>query len=139
MEAGEQLNDRAAAMLTWWRIDASRHKPRHIDRALCDRASFIFLMGPEYLLRLTRTYGSDLLDKSYLFADPFTLPESFKNQEYLVYDPSFDNCSVDDLIQKCLWFRDRVLQIHHAIKSGAHDLIPARRYENILERDLGQE
>lgn len=136
MEVGEQINDRAAAMLKWWGIDASRHKPQQISLDLCDRADSIFFMGPEYLLRLKKNFGPDLLSKSYLFADPFHLPESFANGAYLVYDPSFDNCPIHDLIDRCGWFRDRVLQIHNALKSGGESLIPASRYEDVLERDL---
>ena len=132
MEAGEEINDRAAAMLKWWGIHASEHKPRQISRDLCDRADSIFLMGPEYLIRLKRTYGSDLLSKSYLFADPFRFPESFNNGAYLVYDPSFDNCSIQDLIDRCGWFRDRVLQIHQALRSANAGLVPASRYEALL-------
>src|SRR5437588_3289971 len=76
VEVGDEINDRAAAMLRLWGIDASAHTPRRIDRDLCDRADVIFLMGPEYLRRLLQEYGHDLAAKAYLFADPFLLPGS---------------------------------------------------------------
>jgi protein-tyrosine-phosphatase len=136
IEVGDQVNDRAAVMLQWWGLDASGHIPRKIDREICDQVDAIFVMGPEYLLRLIRTHGMDLVDKVYLFADPFTLPESFQNGAYHVYDPSFDDRPVEALVQDYDWFPSRVCQIHQALISGRRDLVPANRYLRILENDL---
>jgi len=136
IEVGDQVNDRAAAMLRWWGLDASGHTPRRIDRELCDHAGAIFVMGPEYLLRLIKMLGMDLAHKSYLFADPFNTPESFQNGAYHVYDPSFDNRPVEELVKEYDWFRDRVCQIHRALLSDQNGLIPASRYIKILENDL---
>ena len=72
MEVREQPAARALEMLAYWGIDASAHRPRQIDRAVCDRASAIFVMAAPYLRRLLIEYGEDLGVKSYLFADPFT-------------------------------------------------------------------
>src|SRR5262249_47725945 len=77
IEVGYAINDRAAAMLRAWGVDAGGHRPCPLNRALCDRADAIFLMGPEYLRRLLDTYGPDLATKAYLFADPFSRPRSF--------------------------------------------------------------
>jgi len=30
-------------MLAWWRIDASEHQARKVDRQLCDQADAIFV------------------------------------------------------------------------------------------------
>jgi protein-tyrosine phosphatase len=132
VEVGDQINDRAAAMLQSWGIDASKHRPRQIDRRLCDRADGIFLMGPEYLRRLLAEHGSDLAEKAYLFADPFSLPQSFRNGEYLVYDPSFDSRGVAELVDEYSWFRKRTVQIHEALSGGGDMLVPATRYLTVL-------
>ena len=129
---GDMINDRAAAMLRAWGIDASRHLPRQIDRALCDRADAIFAMGPEYLRRILETYGTDLAAKSYLFADPLGLPVKFTDGNYLVFDPSFDDRPVPELVSEFSWFRDRVVQIHYALHHETHSLVPASRYLHAL-------
>src|SRR5690349_11150229 len=77
LEAGPEINDRALRMLRHWGIDASGHRPRQLDRTLCEQASAIFVMAPTYLRRLARDYGEDLASKAHLFADPFTRPVSF--------------------------------------------------------------
>src|SRR5262249_6899058 len=115
VEAGDQINARAAAMLRGWGADPAGHRPRQLDLALCDAADGIFLMGPEYLRRLLAEYGIDLAAKAYLFADPFSLPRSFRRGEYLVYDPSFDNRPVAALLDEFHWFRQRVRQVHAAL------------------------
>jgi protein-tyrosine-phosphatase len=128
VEVGDEINDRAAAMLRWWGIDASGHRPQQINHSLCDRADAIFLMGPEYLRRLLSEHGADLAAKAYLFADPFTLPETLAHDEYLVYDPSFDDLPVATLVHEFNWFRERVRQIHDALYSNTANLVPAARY-----------
>ncbi len=63
---GEQTSDRALTLLAWWGIDATEHRPRQLDRPLCDQASAIFVMAPAYLRRLLLEYGADLASKAYL-------------------------------------------------------------------------
>jgi len=136
VEVGDEINDRAAAMLRLWGIDASAHTPRRIDRDLCDRADVIFLMGPEYLRRLLQEYGHDLAAKAYLFADPFRLPGSLEDNEYLVYDPSFEERPVQELIVEFAWFRDRLLQIQRALaqRESQQRLVPAAEYFRLLPK-----
>jgi protein-tyrosine-phosphatase len=134
VEVGDEINDRAAAMLRSWGIDPAGHRPRQIDRPLCDRADSIFLMGPEYLRRLLAEHGEDLAAKAYLFADPFSLPRSFRRDEYLVYDPSFDDRPVAALLREFAWLRERVVQIHEALQGRGRALVPAERYREILGR-----
>ena len=135
VEVGDEINDRAAAMLRHWEIDASAHRPRRIDRDLCDRAGAIFLMGPEYLRRLLQEYGRDLAAKAYLFADPFRLPTSLADEEYLVYDPSFEERPIQELVAEFAWFRDRLLQIQRAFsqKEPRQKLVPAAEYFKLLQ------
>jgi protein-tyrosine-phosphatase len=128
VEVGDVLNARAAEMLRHWGIDASAHRPRQLDRALCERADGIFLMGARYLFRLLLEYGENLAPKAYLFADPFSLPQSFRNGEYLMYDPSFENRSTAQLASDFAWVRDRVAQIHEALHGKSERLVPATRY-----------
>jgi protein-tyrosine-phosphatase len=136
IEVGDQVNDRASAMLRLWGLDASGHTPRRIDREICNHADAIFVMGPEYLLRLTRTHGMDLIHKTYLFADPFSMPDSFQNGSYHVYDPSYENRPAEELIRDYDWFRNRVCEIHQALHLSQRDLIPANRYIKILEKEV---
>ena len=96
--AGDGINDRALLMLRHWGIEAGGHCPRQLDRGLCDQASAIFVMAPAHLCRLLRLYGEDLDRKTYLFADPFSLPRSFPRGAYKVYDPSFDARPVEDAV-----------------------------------------
>jgi protein-tyrosine-phosphatase len=130
--AGDEINDRACAMLQSWGIDARDHRPRQLDRGLCDRADAIFLMGPEYLRLLLERYGEDLAEKAYLFADPFTMPRSFADGEYLVYDPSFEGRPISELAAEFSWFRVRTAEIHEALRNGRFGLIPASRYQHLL-------
>ncbi len=132
MEVGEQVNDRACAMLQHWGIDASQHQPRQIDAELCREADALFLMGPEYLRRLLEGYGKGLASKAYLFADPFVIPQSLANGKYLVYDPSFEGRPIPELIEEFSWFPKRIVQIHAALCSGSPKLVPAAQYLDLL-------
>jgi protein-tyrosine-phosphatase len=120
-------------MLKRWGIDASGHRPRQLERSLCDQATAIFVMGPTYLHRLVRDYGADLATKSYLFADPFTRPVSFRKGEYRVHDPSFDRRPVKELAREYARFRDRVLQIRLALLGDGPPMIPSQEYGDLIE------
>jgi protein-tyrosine-phosphatase len=132
IEAGDEINDRAAAMLRGWGIDASGHQPRALDRSLCERADGIFLMGPEYLRHLLARHGAELAAKAYLFADPFSVPLSFDDGAYLVFDPSFDSRPVAALLKDFAWLRTRVTEIHAALTRRGRTLVPAMRYLDVL-------
>jgi hypothetical protein len=133
VEVGEEINDRAAAMLSCWGIDARGHRPQRVDRRLCDEAHAILAMGPGYLVRSLDRFGRDLAPKSHLFANPFVLPEGFEGDAFLVYDPSFDLRPPGELVQEFEWFRRRVVEIHHALLSGRPLLVPASRYLDRLD------
>jgi protein-tyrosine-phosphatase len=128
LDPGERINDRAEGMLRGWGIDASRHRPMKLSRGLCVEADAIFVMGPSYLHRLIGEYGEDLANKAYLFADPFTLPESFGQGEYKVHDPSFDERGSSELMQQYSWMRERVLQIRLALLGHGRRLVPVGEY-----------
>ena len=128
LEAGERINDRADRMLREWGIDASAHRPLQLSRDLCAEADAIFVMGPSYLHRMVWEYGEDLADKAYLFADPFTTPESFSDGKYKVVDPSFDDRPTRDLVKEFAWMRDRVRQIRLALLGDGRRLVPLREY-----------
>ncbi|MBV9125733.1 MAG: hypothetical protein JO112_20480 [Planctomycetes bacterium] len=130
--AGEYINDRAEAMLRVWGIDASAHRPGQLDRSLCDRADAIFLMGPEYLRQMLVMHGADLANKAYLFADPFHRPKSLQGDDYLVFDPSFEDRPVAALVEEFAWFRERLGQIHQALHNGRDGLVPASQYQALL-------
>ena len=106
MEAGECINDRALSMLHTWGIDAREHCPRQLTRPLSDQAAAIFLMAPAHLRRLLTEYGPDLAARAYLFADPFSRPQSFGRGEYKVYDPSFDDRPTRELVREFSWMRE---------------------------------
>ncbi|HEV3256747.1 MAG TPA: hypothetical protein VG013_07710 [Gemmataceae bacterium] len=129
---GDEINDRAAAMLRCWGIDAGGHLPKAVDRSLCDRADGIFTMGPEYLRQVLDQCGTDLAAKAYLFADPFSVPQSLQHGEYFVFDPSFENRPVAELVAEFDWFRERVLQIHDALNGEGKTLVPASHYLSLL-------
>lgn len=133
LEPGEQTSDRALAMLAYWGIDAGGHQPRQLDRGLCEQASGLFVMTPPYLRRLLLEYGADLASKAYLYADPFTLPESFGGGEYTVSDPSFDERPVGELVEEYTWMRERVLQIREALQGDGRPLTAAAGYLDLLE------
>lgn len=99
-----------------------------ISRDLCVEADAIFVMGPSYLHRLLREYGEDLANKAYLFADPFTKPESFSQGEYKVYDPSFDDRHTSELVHEYGWMRERVLQVRLALVGEGKRLVPVSEY-----------
>jgi protein-tyrosine-phosphatase len=129
---GEQTSDRALALLAWWGIDATEHRPRRLDRPLCDQASAIFVMAPAYLRRLLLEYGADLASKAYLYADPFSCPESLGPGEYTVADPSFDQRPTRVLAEEFAWMRERALQIREALLGHGQPLIAAARYPDLL-------
>jgi protein-tyrosine-phosphatase len=133
LDAGDCINDRALGMLRHWGVDAGAHCPRQVDRDLCDQASAIFVMAPAHLRRLLKLYGEDLGEKSYLFADPFSLPRSFHPGAYKVYDPSFDPRPIKELVQACLWMRERVERIGLSLRGGGEALVAASRYLPLIE------
>jgi protein-tyrosine-phosphatase len=130
--AGDCINDRALGMLRHWGIDAGEHCPRQLDRQFCDQASAIFVMAPAHLRGLLEVYGEDLAEKSYLFADPFSLPRSIPRSAYKVYDPSFDPRPVKELVQACLWMRERVEQIGLSLRGEGGALVAASRYVPLI-------
>src|SRR5262245_264974 len=134
VDAGAVLNDRADAMLRRWGIDASGHRPRQLDRSLCDRSDAILVMSPQHLVRILAEYGRDLASKSYLFADPYTMPTGFLNGEYHVYDPSFENRPIGDLITEFYWFHGRVIEVFSTLNQRGRAFVPASRYLDLLEK-----
>jgi len=132
MEVGERPAARALEMLAYWGIDASAHRPRQIDRAVCDEAGAIFVMAAPYLRRLLIEYGEDLGVKSYLFADPFTRPVCFDHREYAVNDPTWDTRATSDLCAEHAWMRDRVAEIDEALRGRGRPLAPATGYLDLL-------
>jgi protein-tyrosine-phosphatase len=133
LQAGEQVSDRALAMLAYLGIDAARHQPRQLDRGLCEEASGLFVMAPPYVRRLLVEYGSDLASKAYLFANPFIRPRSLSRGEYTVWDPSFDERPVQDLVRDYAWMRERVLEINRALLGVGPPLIAAADYLDLLD------
>jgi hypothetical protein len=73
-------------------------------------------------------YGEEHASKAYLFADPFSVPESFENGEYRVSDPSFDDRPTCELLRDLAWMRERVLEIRRALLGEGRRLIPASEY-----------
>ena len=132
MEVGERPAARAVEMLAYWGIDASEHRPRQIDRAVCDEAGAIFVMAAPYLRRLLIEYGEDLGVKSYLFADPFTRPTCFAHREYAVNDPTWDTRTACDLCAEHAWMRDRVAEINDALQWRGRPLVAADAYLDLL-------
>ena len=132
LEVGEFPAARAVEMLAYWGIDASAHRPRQIDRAICDQADAVFIMAAPYLRRLLIEYGEDLGLKSYLFADPLTRPLCFAHREYAVNDPTWDTRAACDLCAEHAWMRDRVGQINEALHGRGRPLVPATDYLDLL-------
>jgi len=128
LDAGEWINDRAEGMLRCWGIDAHAHRPLQLSRSTCAAAGAIFVMGPSYLHRLVHEYGEDLAEKSYLFADPFTRPESFSTDRYKVIDPSFDARPATELAKEYEWMRERVIQIRKSLLGEGQRLVPLSEY-----------
>jgi protein-tyrosine-phosphatase len=133
LEAGDQINARAAEMLHAWGIDCGGHHPLQLRRPLCDQAGAIFVMDPEHVRRLLAEHGGDLAHKTYLFADPFSLPRSFRHGEYRVPDPSFERRPVAELLTEFGWFRERVDEIHEVMLGRGRAVVPATRYLDKLE------
>jgi protein-tyrosine-phosphatase len=128
LDPGDRINDRAERLLRAWGIDAGGHRPSKVTRDGCIEADAIFVMGPSYLHRLVSEYGEDLSTRSYLFADPFSMPASFDNREYTVWDPSFDNRSTSELLNEVSWMREQVLHIRLALVGHGQRLIPVSEY-----------
>lgn len=120
-------------MLACWGIDAGGHEPRQLDRGLCEEASALFVMAAPYLRRLLLEYGADLASKAYLYADPFTRPESFGHGEYTVSDPTFDQRPVRELVEEYAWMRERALQIREALLGQGRPLVAAAGYLDLLK------
>jgi protein-tyrosine-phosphatase len=133
MDAGGWINDRAERMLRFWGINASAHQPTKISREACDQADAIFVMGPSYLHRLVYEYGDDLAGKAYLFADPFTRPDSFAAGEYKVCDPSFDTRPARELTKEFAWMRERVVEIRQALLGSGKRLVPLTEYLDLCK------
>jgi protein-tyrosine-phosphatase len=133
VEVGDEINDRADAMLRHWGIDARSHRPRRLNSQLCATSGAMFFMAPEYLRRMIREHGLQFASKSYLFADPFSKPSSFSKGEYFVRDPSFDCSPISELVLEFQWFHERVAQIHQALNGSGKFLVPANSYQNLLE------
>lgn len=90
-------------------------------------------MAPPYLRRLLLEYGEDLASKAYLYADPFTRPRSLEPGAYTVSDPSYDERSAVELAEEFAWMRERVLQIHQALRGPGRPLVAALTYLDLLE------
>jgi protein-tyrosine-phosphatase len=128
LDHGERTSDRAAELLRFWGIDVSAHMPSKLSSSLCTTADAIFVMAPSYLHRMLWEYGEEHASKAYLFADPFSAPESFDNGEYRVSDPSFDDRPTSELLREVAWMRHRVLEIRRALLGEGRRLIPASEY-----------
>jgi hypothetical protein len=102
-------------MLASWGIDAGGHRPTRVDRRLCDQASAIFVMAPPYLRRLLQQCGAGLASKAYLYADPFTRPDSLGPGKYTIPDASFDRRPAVELARDFAWMPERTLQIRSAL------------------------
>lgn len=133
LSVGTEIAPQALQMLKLWGVDAREHRARQLDRALCEEASAIFVMGPNYLHRLLKEYGRDLASKAYLFADPFAKPRGFKHGEFKVIDPSFDHRPAREVIRDFPWLRERVLQIRLAMLGEGRPLVPATTYEKLWQ------
>jgi len=86
-------------MLARWGLDATGHHPTKLDWRRCDEGSAIFVMAPPYVRRLLLEYGHDLANKTYLYGEPFSRPESF-GPEHTVPDPSFDPRPTGELVEQ---------------------------------------
>lgn len=133
LDPGERIAERAELMLRAWGIDASGHRPARLSRDFCTQAEAIFTMGPSYLHRLISEYGEDLVNKAYLFADPFTRPVSFISGEYRVFDPSFDTRPLPEILQQFSWMRERVLEIRLAMLKVGRRLVPVSEYLDLCK------
>jgi protein-tyrosine-phosphatase len=132
LDPGKRTSDTALAMLARWGVDATGHQPTKLDRPRCAAATAIFVMAPAYVRRLLLEYGHDLANKTYLYGEPFTRPESF-GPEHTVPDPSFDPRSTGELAAQFSWMRERTLQICQALRGHGRPLVSASSYLNLLE------
>jgi len=89
-------------------------------------------MAPPYVRRLLLEYGHDLANKTYLYGDPFSRPESF-GPEHTVPDPSFDPRPTDELVEQYSWMRGRTLQIRESLLGHSRPPVAASSYLNLLE------
>jgi protein-tyrosine-phosphatase len=131
LEPGERMSERAASMLRAWGVEPGEHEPRPLTLDLCRAAGGIFVMEPDYLRLILAMYGAGLAGKSYLFADPFSMPASFEHGEYAVRDPSFDPRPLDEVLRDYDWLRERVRQIHRALAGEVGGLVPALAYQHL--------
>jgi len=99
-----------------------------VSREACVDSDSIFVMGPSYAHRLVSEYGEDLSTKAYLFADPFSMPLSFDDREYTVWDPSFDSRPTNELLVELSWMREQVLQIRLASLGHGRRLVPVSEF-----------
>jgi protein-tyrosine-phosphatase len=132
LDPGERTSDKALAMLACWGVDATGHQPTKLDRRRCEEASAIFVMAPPYVRRLLLEYGPDLANKTYLYGEPFSRPESF-GPEHTVLDPSFDPRPAKELVEQFNWMCDRTLQIRKSLLGRGRPLVAASGYLNLLE------
>ena len=132
LDPGERTSDTALAMLARWGVDATGHQPTKLDRRRCEEASAILVMAPPYVRRLLLEYGHDLANKTYLYGDPFTRPESFR-PEHTVPDPSFDPRPTEERVEQFNWMRERTLQIRQSLRGEGRPLVAASSYLNLLE------
>src|SRR5262249_56593968 len=134
VHAGTEAAPRALRMLKAWGIEVTDHRATQITRELCYRADGIFVAAAPYAHRLLREYGMDLARKTYLYADPFTKPTSFRHGEYRVFDPSFDHKrSTGELVREFAWMRERSLAIRLALIGEGPRLVPASEYLALLQ------
>lgn len=133
-EPGSGAAPATAALLTHWGGDCGAHRARPITRDLCDQATHIFTMAPHYSAAIFLAHGVDLAAKTYLFADPFTVPTSFEHAEYHVVDPGFDHRPTWQVVADHAWFRERVLAIRLALLGySPRPLVPATAYLHLLD------
>ena len=132
LEPGSAINVRVNKMLSSWKIDSSEHRPKRVTREICENAHSIYVMGPKYLRRLLDEIGYDLTDKTYLYADPFAVPNSFSAGEFLVTDPSFIDKSTKRLVNDYRWMHERTYQIRLAMLNDGATLIPVSRYKHLI-------
>ena len=132
LDPGERTSDTALAMLACWGVDATGHQPTKLDRRRCEEASAIFVMAPPYIRRLLLEYGRDLADKTYLYGEPFSRPESFP-PEHTVPDPSFDPRPTQELVEQFTWMRERTLHIGRSLLGRGRPLVATSSYLDLLE------
>jgi len=125
---GPGISQRAREMLRYWGVEVRQHQPRAVTHELCAQAQALFVMEPEYARRIISVYGVALAAKTYLFADPFTLPRAFGHDEYVVHDPTFDLRPLTEVVRDYDWFRERVRQIRAALAGADRPMVAAVDY-----------